>query len=94
MLVCSQQPAMLVIGYLRSPYAPMVAAFRQDWRGRLCYGPETGHRIPLRPERSSTDARCRLWFAVSGSHPAGNAWGPRQRPKRSPNGRTIPGRLL
>src|SRR5262249_13615389 len=44
--------------------------------------------------RSSTDARCRLWFAVSGSHPAGNAWGPRQRPKRSPNGRTIPGRLL
>jgi hypothetical protein len=24
---------MLVIGYLRSPYAPMVAAFRQDWRG-------------------------------------------------------------
>ena len=60
---------MLVIGYLRSPYAPMVAAFRQDWRDRLCYGPETG------PERSSTDARCRLWFAVSGTHPAGNGPG-------------------
>jgi putative tryptophan/tyrosine transport system substrate-binding protein len=47
----AQQPAMPVIGFLNSgtatAYAPFAVAPPRSERGRVCRGPERGHRVSL-----------------------------------------------